>query len=571
MRYHALACDYDGTLADHGEVDDDTLAALERVKSSGRKLLLVSGRELDDLARVFPRLDLFDRLVLENGAIVVDPATRAVRPLAEAPPPTFVEALRARGVERISVGHVIVATWEPHETAVLQVILELGLELQVIFNKGAVMVLPSGVNKASGLSAALADLGLSRHEVVAVGDAENDHAFLAASECGVAVANALPMLKERADWVAPLDHGRGVQALVDALVEHDLANLPAVARHSIVLGTDAHGASLCLPSHTKPVLIAGTSGAGQSTLATAILEQLSERRYQLCVVDPEGDYSEMEGLTVLGDAKRTPPPAEILEVLEKPAQSVVANLVGTPLADRPGLFLELFAKLLDHRARTGRPHWIVLDETHHLVPETRETSALLMPREARGLLFVTVHPERIAHDLLKTVGTVIVIGASPRETLAAFAEALGESPPEVAPDPLPPGRGIAWLRHDAPERGLVPFEAAPSKSEHHRHIRKYATGDLGEDRSFYFRGPEQKLNLRAQNLEVFLQMAEGVDDDTWRFHLERGDFARWFREYIKDDDLAKTAEVVGRTGGLAPVASRARIREAIEKRYTASA
>src|SRR5205823_4267005 len=97
----------------------------------------------------------------------------------------------------LSVGQVIVATWHPHEQAVLDTIRDLGLELQVVFNKGAVMILPSGVNKATGLLAALNSLGLSPHNAVAIGDAENDHALLAACECGVAVANALPSVKER--------------------------------------------------------------------------------------------------------------------------------------------------------------------------------------------------------------------------------------------------------------------------------------------------------------------------------------------------------------------------------------
>lgn len=571
MRYHALACDYDGTLAHRGRVDDGTLAALERVRSSGRKLLLVSGRELDDLARVFPRLDLFDRLVLENGAVVVDPNTRDVRTLAEPPPPAFVQALEARGVGPISTGHVIVATWEPHERAVLDVIRDLGLELQVIFNKGAVMVLPSGVNKASGLSSALMELGLSAHNVVGVGDAENDHAFLSACECGVAVANALPMLKERADWVAPGDHGLGVQSLVDALVADDLAGVPTAGRHTLVLGKEASGAELRLSPHTAPVLIAGTSGAGKSTLATALLEQLADHEYQFCVIDPEGDYSELEGVAVLGDAKRTPPPSEILEVLAKPGESVVANLVGTPLADRPALFLALFAKLLEHRARTGRPHWIVLDETHHLLPETLEASTLLLPRDPTGLLLLTVHPEKIARELLEKVGTVIAIGASPRETVESFTKSIGIDAPHVPADPLAAGHALAWLRADASDRGMIAFEASPSTGEHHRHLRKYATGDLGEDRSFYFRGPKGRLKLRAQNLEVFLQMAEGVDDETWRFHLESGDIARWFRENIKDAELAEAAEVVQKTQGLAAADSRGEIREAIEKRYTAPA
>ena len=101
----------------------------------------------------------------------------------------------------------------------LETIRDLGLELQVIFNKGAVMVLPAGVNKASGLVAALDELGLSPHNVVGVGDAENDHAFLAACECAVAVANALPTIKERADHVTAGEDGDGVRELIDALIE----------------------------------------------------------------------------------------------------------------------------------------------------------------------------------------------------------------------------------------------------------------------------------------------------------------------------------------------------------------
>src|SRR5438067_12736811 len=87
-------------------------------------------------------------------------------------------------------------------------------ELHVIFNKGSVMVLPSGVNKATGLTAALAELGLAPEHTVGVGDAENDHAFLSLCGCGAAVANALPALKEKADLVTRGARGAGVTELI---------------------------------------------------------------------------------------------------------------------------------------------------------------------------------------------------------------------------------------------------------------------------------------------------------------------------------------------------------------------
>ncbi|MGH7693660.1 MAG: HAD family hydrolase, partial [Gemmatimonadaceae bacterium] len=174
MRYRAFVCDYDGTIAHHGAVNDDTMAALERTRASGRKVLLVTGRQLDDLLRILPTAQVFDRIVAENGALLYDPATREERSLAEAPPSSFVRELERRGVTPLSVGRVIVATWEPNDATVHSVIREMGLDLQVIFNKGAVMVLPSGMNKAVGLKRALDDLKLSLHDAVGIGDAEND-------------------------------------------------------------------------------------------------------------------------------------------------------------------------------------------------------------------------------------------------------------------------------------------------------------------------------------------------------------------------------------------------------------
>lgn len=266
MRYLALATDYDGTLASNGQVHSETLDALKRLKESGRKLILVTGRQLEDLSQVFPQADWFDCIVAENGAFLYFQETRETKALGDRPPETFIQALRDRNVEPLGIGHVIVATWHPHETVVLETIRDLGLELQVIFNKGAVMVLPSGINKAAGLKAALGQMGLSAHNVVAVGDAENDHAFLEASEFSVAVANALPMLKEQADWVTQNSRGAGVTELIDQLVTTDLEEFtPSLTRHNILLGTRKDGSEAQLQTYSSSLMLAGTSGGGKST------------------------------------------------------------------------------------------------------------------------------------------------------------------------------------------------------------------------------------------------------------------------------------------------------------------
>jgi hydroxymethylpyrimidine pyrophosphatase-like HAD family hydrolase len=218
MRYRALAVDYDGTLATDGIVASETVAALERWRASGRKVVLNTGRQIDDLRRVCPRLDVVDRVVAENGAIVFDPADGHIETCGTPPPVRFITTLRARGVSPLAVGRVIVATVQPHEPVVRETIRELGLPLQVILNKGALMILPAGIDKASGLATALAQLRVSSHETVAVGDAENDAAFLRMCGYSVAVANAWPALKATADWVTPSSSGPGVVEVIERLI-----------------------------------------------------------------------------------------------------------------------------------------------------------------------------------------------------------------------------------------------------------------------------------------------------------------------------------------------------------------
>nr|BFE78464.1 hypothetical protein GCM10020093_010650 [Planobispora longispora] len=369
MRYHALACDYDGTLAADGRIDDATMAALERLVRSGRRLIMVTGRDMDELTSVFDRLDLFERIVIENGAVLYDPVRQETTPLAEAPPAEFADSLRRAGVRPLTVGEVIVATREPHDGTVLDTIRDLGLELQVIFNKGAVMVLPSGVNKATGLAAALDELGLSPHNTVGVGDAENDHAFLSACECSVAVANALPAVKERCDVVTGRARGAGVTELIDRIVGDDLAGVDP-GRHHLPLGTVEDGRQVRIAPYGTRMMIAGPSNSGKSTAAAALLERVSKAGYQFCLIDPEGDYTDgVEDAIVLGDARRAPTEEEILQVLENPAQSVVVNLLGVPLDDRPGFFEAFLPRLSAVRARQGHPHWLIVDEAHHMLPQ----------------------------------------------------------------------------------------------------------------------------------------------------------------------------------------------------------
>jgi hypothetical protein len=178
------------------------------------------------------------------------------------------------------------------------------------------MVLPPGVNKASGLAPALDDLRLSPHNVVGIGDAENDQAFLRMCGCAAAVANALPSIKEQADIVTSGARGAGVREIAERLVADDLADLAVpVQRHRVTLAVDEQGRDVVLPLRGAGMLVAGTSGSGKSTLVQAILERLAEREYQYCVIDPEGDYQHLPDAFAIGDRQQAPRLPQVLELL----------------------------------------------------------------------------------------------------------------------------------------------------------------------------------------------------------------------------------------------------------------
>jgi hydroxymethylpyrimidine pyrophosphatase-like HAD family hydrolase len=459
MRYLALATDYDGTLAADGVVRERTLAAMERLRKSGRRAILVTGRELEDLRRVFPRLDLFDRVVAENGALLYRPQTGEEVVLAESPPPEVAQRLRARGVP-VSTGKVIVATREPHEVEALEVIRALGLELQVIFNKGAVMLLPSGLNKQTGLSVALEELELSPRNVVAVGDAENDHAMLAASECGVAVANALASLKDRADLVTRGARGEGVEQLIDRMIEDDLRSV-VVPRHALLLGVRRDGTEVHLAPAGRRVLVAGPSESGKTIVAAGLLERVMAAGYQCCIIDADGDYQGFEGVVGIGSSERPPGIEEVLELLRKPAVHAAVCLTGVPMQERPAFCAALLPRLQEMRARSGRPHWIVIDEAHHLFPASWQPAPLALPRDLGGVLLVTVHPERVSPAVVEAADIVLAVGDRPEETLRPFGKA-----PAVR---LAEGEVLSWSNGQ-----IEPLRLVPGKAQVQRHRREVA-------------------------------------------------------------------------------------------------
>lgn len=557
--YVGIALDYDGTLAKGGQVHADVIAALERYIARGHALLLVTGRELDNLLEIFPAHRIFNWIVAENGAVIYEPSTR--REILESPPidERLYLLLKSKGVQPLSRGKVIVSTWEPHERIVLDSIHALQLELHLVFNKGAIMVLPSGVNKGSGLLNSLKRMNLSPKNIVGVGDAENDHSFMSVCGCSVAVANALDAIKERADFVTAGDHGAGVVEVV----KNVLNNTIVCPRQHIALVKDMSGRDVSLFPFKDNLLLAGASGSGKSTVSLGLLERLIVAGYQFCVIDPESDYESVEGALTLGSAKRAPELAEGLKALEKPSQNLVLNLSAVSAADRPRYFSGFSKGLLELKARTGRPHLFLVDEAHHVLPLNTPLDLHLLES---GVCYVTVFPKELKSEVLKSCNVFLSFDSLTGELLRQFTDAHAVQAPAL-PDTLSDKQLSLWRLN---EDRVLPVIPIPPRKKPRRHRGKYAEGELPEERSFYFRGPEGKLNLRAYNLTIFLQIAEGIDDLTWEYHLKRGDYADWFHA-LKDEKLAYEAQRIAVLENVDAKETRALIKEAVERRYLAPA
>ncbi|MCS3797500.1 HAD-IIB family hydrolase [Niastella sp. OAS944] len=565
MRYLCLAADYDGTLATHGKVEPAVIEALQRLKASTRKLILVTGRVLDELKAVFPGYELFDLIVAENGALIYNPATKEERLLGNLPPATFINNLHHHRVQPLSIGKVIVATWEPHHTVVLESIKEAGLELQVIFNKGAVMILPAGINKAKGLKEALKDLNISMHNVVAVGDAENDGAMLQAAECAVAVSNALPAVQHMADWVTDHHHGKGVIQLIDRLLEDDLQHLNnQLIRHYLPLGRRISNEGYGISAFGPNILLSGSTKSGKTTLTTYILEQMIEKHYQFCLIDPEGDYIDLPGVVRIGDNTHPPVPEEVLSLLQNPMQSIIVCILAVPFDERPRFFNSLLSALSQMRKETGHPHWIIADEAHHMLPAPAAPSFYAIPDDFKNFMFITVSTEGMNEAILNKITLLISTGDDAANALQQFSRFRNIQLHAHTVTPLEKGQAWVWDIENGAQPALI--KTGTPVHVQQRHKKKYAAGDMDYN-SFYFRGPNDKLNLKAYNLMIFIQIASGIDDETWLYHLKRKDYSNWLRNSVHDKELADLVDAVENDENHYE-GSRQTILEMINERYT---
>ena len=400
MRYVALAAGFDGTLAHDGRCDPRCIEALRALSATGRKLILVTGRELRELLEIFPEARLFDYVVAENGAVMHRPATRESEILAQAPPEILLQELRRRHVTPLTVGSSIVRTVTANEAEVSAALRKLQLDFQLVTNPGALMMLPAGVNKASGVWAALRELGVSRHNMVAIGDGENDLALFEFAEHAVAVQNADPLVQRVANRTTQGAYCDGFLELARDLIATDLAG--AAPRHKVVVGVRHDGESVEVTPCHDSLLVHGPAGSGKKALCNRLLDQFLASSYQCCVIAAEPAGLRMPGeVEVFGDAYEVPRLTDILSALDQPATSVAINLAALSVETRPVFTDALLVQLQALHDRLGRPHVVLINEAHSFLAEGG--CADLARLAEVTMIYATAEPERLPPQIQRSV------------------------------------------------------------------------------------------------------------------------------------------------------------------------
>ena len=568
--FHAVAIDYDGTLAESDRPHPQALAALREMRASGRRVVIVTGRILSDLRATFPDVDDYaDLIIAENGTVLARGPERRV--LTAPLPGSLASALAARGV-RFSAGEVLLACDAADEAVVLAEVRRLGLECQLARNRNALMVLPAGASKGAGLAAGLEELGISCHNAVAIGDAENDHSLLAAAELSVAVGNAVMSLKTEADIILTEADGLGVASFLRGPVISGRQRIRP-RRWCVSLGGLEDGSAAAIPASQVNVLVTGVAQRGKSYVAGLIAERLIRLGYSVVVIDPEGDHAglgRLPGVLVAGTGGRLPSPADLARLVRHHSGGVVLDLSAVPTAERIGYLRAAQQELETLRAETGLPHWVIIDEAQ--VPLARDAGTFFEPA-ATGYCLVTHRPEDLRPEAMLAIDVIIALpGDHEARTadLLAAAGSLSHASAAALLRSVGPGQAVLVDRA-RPGIGLV-FAIGPRETGHMRHWHKYSAGQLRADRRFYFRRDwHTTTGATAGSVGELERELRVCDDEVILHHCEQGDFSRWVEDVLGDPPLAATIakiEMAAPAGAAGAAEARAKLQRAIRERYS---
>jgi hydroxymethylpyrimidine pyrophosphatase-like HAD family hydrolase/CheY-like chemotaxis protein len=558
-----LACDMDGTLAKDGVIPQETWDLLNELKLSGVALILATGRIVDNFINTGPFAEFFDAIVAEDGAVVVFPKKNIAKLPFGRLSSIIVQRLGELKIP-LERGMSIVATRVPYDEIILKVLQDINVGVTIEYNNGAVMLLPPGATKGTGLAYALQDLGYSPRNLVACGDAENDSSLMELAELAVAVPNALPKIKALADVVLqpdPQDTGTGINVLLKQLLSRRGPAHRQRPERRLVLGYTKESTPVYLDPLTlidSRLGIFGASNSGKSWVAGLLTEELFRLGYQVCIIDPEGDYRAMASMThsLHIGISESPLPAvnDIINLLEWHSVSLVLDLSTRTPEERYTYVLDFARALRGLRIRRGRPHWFLIDEAQSFCPrEGGELTDLLLEsmQEGLGVGLVSYRPSQLSELLLKRLDHCLLTRLGIPEEIQALEPYLSqfdEGHDVLAQLPnLPVGQIFLCSNVYRPLtsklQSPVRFQTGPRSIPHIRHLQKYLRAPLPENKRFYFcSSTGRSLGYSAANLWEFRQIISSIPLDSVLYHQQRGDFGLWLQDVLGDGDLSREVQ-----------------------------
>jgi len=558
-----IASDFDGTLAREGKVTAETWQMLHQAKLAGLALILVTGRNLDSFLPDGPFAEFCEAIVAENGAVVYFPRRDKIDLPFGQLDSKVIQRLEAYRIP-LERGMAIAATWLPHDETVLKVLRESGSGATLEYNRGAVMVLPPGATKGTGLQYALKELGYSTHNVVACGDAENDRSLFNVAELTAAVSNAHPNLKAAADLVLDQPNGAGVQTLITQLLNGPSLAPPARPGRQLLLGQQLSGTPVRLDPFilTETNLgIFGASQSGKSWLAGLLAEELLAKNYQVFIIDPEGDYRGLgtsPRTLVLGRRGESPPAVtDVIYFSEWHETSLVLDLSAYELDDRSEYTQELLLALRGLRARRGRPHFVLVDEIQNLCPSGNGELGRSFAESMQwgGFCIISYRPSQLVTDLLQELDHLLLTRLSLAEEIQVLEPYLSQchncAPMLQQLPTLPRGQAFMALGatgNDQEQQEIIKFQVGPRSIPHIRHLNKYLRAALPKSKRFYFHDSDDSyLHRAAANLWEFRKALGEIPLSSIQYHLGRNDFENWLVDVLHDQELARRIrKVAGR-------------------------
>jgi len=545
-----IATDFDGTISEGDQLAPKARRVLRRWREIGHFTVLVSGRPFEFLRNLQEREQAFDLIVAENGAVLYNPHTDELRlPFGEVPE-DLVEALAQLDIP-LWRGIAIAGTTMPHDGAVWAASRELGLAVHVGTNRNEVMALPPGASKGAGLLHLLQREGLSPRNLLAFGDAENDRSLLQAAEVKVAVANAVESLKAIADHVTTLAGPAGVADFVERhLLDGVPFDFPLRGAHHFDL--DVAG-EISLNAHDlvdRELLVAGGSGYSKSWLACRLADGLISGGYQLLGLDPVGDLCELRRHASCLSLGRDEVPAISLTVqlLAETDLSLVLDLSRMSTPEEQVLYTTgLLRRVLELRCQLGKPHWILIDEAQDLLGG-RDNPArlpLLQSFESFGVCLVTWQPSRLDEAVLDRMHGLVLTRHRLRPEVDCLSHLLARRGLDVAGlsehlGQLGEGQALIWGLLPSTSKSLTPlrFGMGPRIFPRMHRLHQYLEERVAPSKQFYFHD-KMGHTLPAGNLGELIDRVRSLDEAVVAFHFQRGDFARWIRDMLRDETLAR--------------------------------